>query len=54
MKNKKEKFFFAQTTHKEDKLVEFSWRFECYNQRVREYSKEDHATRFCEEIIFTS
>ena len=27
MKKKKEIFFFAQVTHKEDKLGEFSWRF---------------------------
>ena len=53
MKNKKEIYFFAQATHKEDKLEEFSWRFECYNQRVLECLKEDPASRFCEEIIFT-
>ena len=27
VKKKKETFFFAQVTHKEDKLVEFSWSF---------------------------
>ena len=27
VKKKKEIFFFAQVIHKEDKLVEFSWRF---------------------------
>ena len=53
MKNKKETSFFAQATYKEDKLVEFSWRFECYNQRVLECSNEDPPYRFCEEIIFT-
>jgi len=27
VKKKKETFFFVQVTHKEDKLVEFSWSF---------------------------
>ena len=46
MKKKKETFFFAQVTHKEDKLVEFSWSFECYNHGELEYSEEDFATGF--------
>ena len=37
MKKKKETFFFIQVTHKEDKLVEFSFSF---------YSEEDFATGF--------
>ena len=53
MKMKNETFFFAQATHKEDKLVEFSWKFECYNHRVLECSKEDLASGFCGEIVFT-
>ena len=46
MKKKNETFFFAQVTHKEDKLVKFSEVFECYNHGELEYSEKDFATGF--------
>ena len=46
VKKKKEKFFFAQVTHKEDKLVEFSWSFWVLQPWKLEYSEEDFATGF--------
>ena len=46
MKKKNETFFFAQVTHKEYKLVEFSEVFECYNHGELEYLEEDFATGF--------
>ena len=46
MRKKKETFFFAKVTHKEDKLVSFHGVFEYYNHRELEYSEEDFATDF--------
>ena len=46
VKKKKEIFFFAQVTHKEDKLVEFSWRFWVLQPWRVEYSEEDFTTGF--------
>ena len=53
MKKKKETFFFVQVTHKEDKIVEFSWSFgKLQPCRVRVF-RERFCYWLCDEIAFT-
>ena len=52
-KRKNVTFFFAQVTHKEDKLMEFSWSFWVLQPWRVGVFKEKFCYWFCGEIVFT-
>ena len=53
VKKKKEIFFFAQVTYKEDKLVEFSWRFWVLQPWRVGVFRGRFCYWLCSEIVFT-
>ena len=53
VEKKKVTFFFAQVTHKEDKLVEFSWSFWVLQLWRVGVFKERFCYWLCGEIVFT-
>ena len=53
-KRKMRHFFFTQVTHKEDKLVEFSWSFWVLQSWRDGVFKRRFCYWLCSEIIFTS
>ena len=53
VKKKKETFFFAQVTHKKDKLVDFSWSFWVLQPWRVEVFRGRFCYWLCGEIVFT-